>query len=722
MKNEKYTTGKTKKVLKITFSEIKLTFGGFSRFYIEYFKALSNIRLHPLAIADWLMMVLFLLILFLHPFFPPLFKLLSSIFVIYISYQKTKMFVKNAKYQPQKQHARIRGGILALFPFYLVAVTTFIWGLWEVWPGNNFQEHYVSVKNEQTNNQEPDKTQKSLKNRKIHPGVIIVDDSGSELKVIYEQTGNPLLNVLNDAYPGKTPRNMEFIPEYDNALSFWIYSLKVTLRINLAGITEFVHNAFVVDEDKLYITRLDGWHEFMLVLEVILQTITSILFLGIIADIALSVQRKIQTGEIDIDFSRDYAIELLKSVKELDTIAEIDYTVESWDRLKKIQLRAVENLTEKIQLEYPDSSDKGEKYFQLRNNIITTKVASVLTLSNFYANSQEIDTSIETGTTEEIIQDILTLTTDESLRVRCAAIIALSKIDIMQIAENLADLIDTTDEIQKLTVFRIIESYAISKIQGEAIFEKGDEFFENIQNRLITSLDSNPDIIMSILNILRHYPRQKLLQKLITEFETCKNESLKVGIIHAYGVLHYDETLIDIFHDIINKDDFTNDKSLLFACLKALGLIDITPVKKEILNLAKNNDIDVEIRKQAVLALGISEIDIFDYLIEFLNEPEIADSALISLVAMFNSSIAEKLIITEDFFIKLKDVISSDDEYIRNLACLTLAKTKDLRAYEILVDMLPNPNAAIALGILGNPDAVPELVKTANKTVNTGAE
>ncbi|MCD4657294.1 MAG: hypothetical protein K8S87_07090, partial [Planctomycetes bacterium] len=247
MKTEDSKSRNSKKILKITFSEIRLTFVGFGRFYIEYFKALSSIRLHPLAIADWLMMVLFLLILFLHPFFPPVLKLLSSIYVIYISYQKTKRFVKNARHQPQKQHARIRGGILALFPFYLVAVTTFIWGLWEVWPGNKYQKHYVKAGIEQPNTQNTTQTQISMTEKEIHPGVKIRDNTDSELKVIYEQTGNSPLNVLNDAYPGKTPKNLEFLPEYNNALSFLIYSLKVNLPINLAGNTEFVHNAFVVD-------------------------------------------------------------------------------------------------------------------------------------------------------------------------------------------------------------------------------------------------------------------------------------------------------------------------------------------------------------------------------------------------------------------------------------------------------------------------------------------
>ena len=107
-----------KMILNIAGSEIKSTLGGFAKFYIEYFKALLRIQLHPLAILDWLMMILFLIVVIFHPFFPAAFKILSSIFVIGISFVKTRKFIKQARQAPVTARSYVRGGILALFPFY----------------------------------------------------------------------------------------------------------------------------------------------------------------------------------------------------------------------------------------------------------------------------------------------------------------------------------------------------------------------------------------------------------------------------------------------------------------------------------------------------------------------------------------------------------------------------------------------------------------------------
>lgn len=652
-----------------------------------------------------------------HPVLPGPGKLGGAAYLLVGAIVIARRYVRNASTATVDEKPMIRGAVLALLPFYLVAVTNLFWGLNQTLPRLDDSAWFVEI-------------WRGSPDREGPPA-----EAG-------DMTG-----LLQD--PKKT---------YEiDGWTFWGYSLQKTTGIAMAPAFEkaywyIIHpigSAFGANwgpPGNFNVGRMDSWHVSMEILQNLVGAITTAFFLGVIFELGASVQRKLQTGQADLDLSRDYGVALLSAVHGLNSVSDIESVKGSWEMMRRIRHRAVDELVQR--LTDPNPRIRAASALTLGNlnarraalaldrqydaeTAIRPKSAILVALSTIAPlNTLPRLKAALRGDEPVISHTALTLIADMVATMETAHLLGMAQTlpprppaSTPPIANSTTD--DPTSTPPNGDGEQSPADHGPTMMADEAVYRERLETTElavrsGLAEVLIEALDAEAvDLRRAVAELLARLARMMgevsgIGKKLVVRLTAPEvSNTWRQGALTALGALHWPggESALVRFASHA-------DVAVRRAAIRALG----GHTGAEGLHLIRRavDDADAGVRLAAFDAVAVRglapELSVLLPALRDVDEAcKIAAARALGKIAWRLRQRGEA--IPGEVFDALA-IIARDrqDSLLRDEACFALAHIGDSRAVDILVGILPDPEAAKALGMLGDSAAVVPLARAARET------
>ncbi|MGE0435030.1 MAG: HEAT repeat domain-containing protein, partial [Planctomycetota bacterium] len=581
----------------------------------------------------------------------------------------------------------VRGRILALLPFYLIAVVCLVWGFNTAMPKEKGTAWYfMNMRGSWGENGETWNTPQPIGGDKD------------------EAVNNPEFTTGID---GKT---------------FWGYVLQQCTGIAMApAIEKFYWMIIFPIGDGLgfemtprqdfscgRIISLNGYAE---ILENLIRIITTIFFLGVIADIAATVQKRIQTGQTDLDLTKDHGVALLTAVHSLSGREEAKVVRGSWQMMRQINGRAVEGLIGHLHHEGPQVraaaawalGELGEtsagpalvRRYEEGEERTRAKAAMLDAMARLapLAAQPHLRDALRG---QDLVLAHTALAAQADIVARLRETSADASAGAPEAGEEKTD-VEKTDEVPAPGA-TAIEQQQVERVRAALAAA--------VRTTLIDALDAPADpvrrrVVRQLAALDPDTTSTALLERLSgKDAEPRWTE----GALLALGRLAWPEAE----SQLIQHAGAKSPVELRVAALRSLGWHHSEAGLKVLRDALA--DSDAAIRRAACMGLGRrgNATDLSALVKTMQSDSESADVRLAAVRAL--RRVCARLLrdgqsLGANVVTPLREIAANpEDSLLRDQACYGLAELRDADAVDILIGLLPDPEAADALGMLGASD------------------
>ena len=649
-----------------------------------------------------------LLVLFGHPQLPGWGKLVASAVCITGVIVVARGNMQRMARATMIDRPLLRGRIIGLLPFYLVAVCCLFWGLnttLEKQPGQAWFLQY-----QQGN---------------------------------YETPNNPVPVGGEDVKPKDLVDELQYTRDI-NARTFWGYTLQRCTGIAMAPAIEKAYwwvifpigdamGFELTPPQEFSVGRIMSFHVAMEILENVVGILTTIFFLGLFADIAVIVDRRIKTGQVDLDLTKDHGVALLTAVHGLSGREEAKLVRGSWQMIAQINDRAVDGLIN--HLEHRDPQVRAAAAWAL-GELGATRAAGAL--------QRTLDAGETSRRARAAMMDALA---------RLAPIVAQPYLKAALRGDDVV-LAHTAFASQSDIVKHVLEPTDESVVNGES-GKSADVEVEAPDD------EADPPPAESPAARAKKQPETPAAAVVIDDTDTRRLAQRRPAIIEAARATLIEclDTPHDTLRDrtvrllaklsgeetgalVLKRLDQSGEQNPRWVqgALLTLGRIQANGAARVLINHAKDAPHGVTSRVAALRGLGGHDVDEGIQVLRAAladGEPLVRSAACAGLARRGNAVDLPKLVellkgdpeadvrlaairaqrricsrllraglpLGADVTTPLRELASDQqDSLLRDQACYALAELRDADAVEILLKLLPDPEATDAVGMLGAPD------------------
>jgi HEAT repeat protein len=630
--------------------------------------------------------VLAIIILLGHPTFSGALKVAAGVALLGLTIFAAGRYVRQAGRAPISDRAAIRGQIVGLLPFYIAGVCTLLWGLNQTLPAPApGQPHYFGH---------------------------------TRPELGYKEVVQPELADGND--PLHEPARTTELDGY----SFWAYAIRQVTGVALEGPMEqaywyVIHPAAdglgVADgwpaPEEFGVWRITTWNQWMDIFDnILLKLLTALFFIGVIADIAANVQRRIQTGQSDMDLTRDHALALLSAVNSAKSTADAQEIEHATAMLRGIQDRAVQMLAHR--LEDADVTVRAAAALALER--IAARGAAPRLMERWRLEQSERVRSVILRALGRIVPLAAIARLPDALRGEHALIRAAG---VTTLARQVGVL--TAGDPEDAPAVRADEppEFARERAAREAArLEQREALLAAAIDALDTADAPTRDaIVAELLRLDSAEARRIAAGRLLGD--TAPSDAWRVGAFNLLGRVGDPNDEPRMLNAAGNSDAPAEVRA---AALRALGGYPASAAAAQALSEAATEADRADVRAAALVGLARRRrTDGLEALLVGVND--VAErckiEAVRGLAAVATTLREAGKPIPPEVFAALRRIAGRKaDSILRDEACFALAAVGDDQAREVLTANLPDPEATLALGTLRDPATIGSLIEAARQT------